>query len=45
MNSPLLTLIRKLVTEMMEFIRNHADRSLDYDEELVRFKVEIEVEV
>ena len=26
--------------EMMEFIENHADQSLDYDEELVRLLVE-----
>jgi site-specific DNA recombinase len=25
---------------MMEFIENHADQSLDYDEELVRLLVE-----
>src|SRR5574344_1012328 len=28
------------ITEMMEFIENHADQSLDYDEELVRLLVE-----
>jgi hypothetical protein len=28
------------ITEMMEFIENHADKSLDYDEELVRLLVE-----
>ena len=28
------------ITEMMEFIENHADQNLDYDEELVRLLVE-----
>jgi len=28
------------ITEMMEFIENHADQTLDYDEELVRLLVE-----
>lgn len=28
------------ITEMMEFIENYADQSLDYDEELVRLLVE-----
>ena len=28
------------IIEMMDFIENHADQSLDYDEELVRLLVE-----
>jgi gamma-glutamylcysteine synthetase len=30
---------KERITEMMEFIENHADQSLDYDEELVRLLV------
>ena len=31
---------KERITEMMEFIENHTDQSLDYDEELVRLLVE-----
>ena len=32
--------VKERIAEMMEFIENHADQSLDYDEELVRLLVE-----
>ena len=31
---------KERIVEMMEFIENHADQRLDYDEELVRLLVE-----
>jgi hypothetical protein len=32
--------VKERIAEMMEFIENHADQSLDYDEELVRLLIE-----